>query len=283
MDLDTVLLDKIIANALEEDIGKGDITTNAVLNENSSARAKLTLKQEAVICGLDIAGRVFNKVDANLSYVPVAQEGTPMPVKTLLATIEGPVKSLMKAERVALNFLQHMSGIATLTAEYASHIVHTRAKLLDTRKTTPGLRALEKYATQCGGAKNHRMGLYDAILIKDNHIAIAGGVFKAVQKAKGAGHKNIEVECETLKQVGEALEAGATTIMLDNMDVPLLCQAVEMNQGKTKLEASGGVTLKTIKDIAETGVDFISVGRITQSAPAVDISMDIDVSLSLEF
>jgi nicotinate-nucleotide pyrophosphorylase (carboxylating) len=193
---------------------------------------------------------------------------------TRLAEMEGPARGLLTAERTALNLLQLLSGIATLTSQYVERIRGTGCTLLDTRKTIPGLRRLSKYATRCGGAANHRMGLYDGVLIKDNHIAVCGGVGEAVRRAKAQGRPNIEAECDTLDQVAEAVEAGADIVLLDNMGPDILRRAVAIVAGRAKTEASGGVTLDTIRAIAETGVDFVSVGRITQSAPAVDIGLD---------
>lgn len=231
-------------------------------------------REEIVVAGLPVAERVFTKIEPKADFRAAAADGEKAAKGSVLAHVVGPACGLLTAERTALNFLQHLSGIATLTRRYVEAIEGTGAVLLDTRKTIPGLRVLNKYATRMGGAANHRMRLDDAVLIKDNHIAVSGSVAEAVKRARAAGHERIEVECDSLSQVAEALGAGADTIMFDNMDVSTLKQAVALVQGKAGTEASGGVTLETIRAIAETGVDTISVGRITQSAPAVDIGFD---------
>jgi len=266
---------RVIAAALAEDVGPGDITSAAVIPEDAILSAAMTARKPLIAAGVEIALEVFRTLSPEIQFSGVAADGSACGPGDVLARISGPARALLSAERTALNIIQHLSGIATLTRDYVSAIEGTGAVLLDTRKTTPGLRALEKYATAVGGAQNHRMGLYDAVLIKDNHIAVAGGVAEAVRRALSAGHQAIEVECDTLEQVNEALEAGAAHLLLDNMDPETLVSAVELSTGKARLEASGGVTLETIRGIASTGVDYVSVGRITQSAPAVDIGLDM--------
>lgn len=257
-----------------EDIGDGDITSNSVIPENAKLKAAMVAREDIVVAGLPLASECFMKLDPNARINFEISDGGFVKKGETLMTISGKARALLTAERTALNLVQHLSGIATFTITYVKEISETNAILLDTRKTTPGLRILEKYATNMGGAENHRMGLYDAVMIKDNHIAIGDGIKETIQKAKEKGLKNIEVECDTIDQVKEALEAGADRLLLDNMSLENLRLAVELTNGKIPLEASGGVTLDTIKSIAKTGVDYISVGRITQSAPAVDIGLD---------
>lgn len=264
---------RVIAAALAEDVGPGDVTSAAVVPAGLRFRGVMAAREPMVVAGLDIAGQVFRAVVPEVEWRAMAKDGERVPAGRTLAEVAGPARGLLTAERTALNLLQHLSGIATLTHDYARRIEGTGCVLLDTRKTIPGLRHLAKYATRVGGAMNHRMGLYDAILIKDNHIAVCGGVGEAVRRAKTAGVP-VEVECDTVAQVREALAAGPDSILLDNMTPEMLRQAVAVAAGRVKLEASGGVTLDTIRAIAETGVDFVSVGRITQSARAVDIGLD---------
>lgn len=264
---------RVIAAALAEDIGAGDLTSSAVIPAELKFHGVLAAREPMVVAGLDIAHQVFATVVPEATWVAEAEDGDRVDAGSVIAEVVGPARGLLTAERTALNLLQHLSGIATLTRSYVDRIDGTGCTLLDTRKTIPGLRHLAKYATRLGGARNHRMGLYDAILIKDNHIAVCGGVTQAVRRARTAGVP-VEIECDTLGQVGEAVAAGADIILLDNMPPDLLRQAASLVAGRAKLEASGGVTLDTIRDIAETGVDFVSVGRITQSARAVDIGLD---------
>ncbi|MHC1696496.1 MAG: carboxylating nicotinate-nucleotide diphosphorylase [Geobacteraceae bacterium] len=268
-------IDKIIENALLEDIHTGDITTMAVVPEKRSAGARLIAKESMVLAGIDVAARVFVLVDSAVQFNARFPDGALLRAGDVIADITGEAASLLQAERVALNLLQRMSGIATLTARYKEAVAGTAAKVVDTRKTTPGLRQLEKYAVRVGGGRNHRTGLYDAVLIKENHIAAAGGISIAIERARAfVPHTmKIEVETETLGQVGEALDAGADIIMLDNMDLETMRQAVAMIAGRSLCEASGGVSLETIAAIAATGVDIISVGALTHSARAMDISM----------
>jgi nicotinate-nucleotide pyrophosphorylase (carboxylating) len=268
-------IDRIIENALLEDIHTGDITTMAVVPEKRSAGARLIAKESMVLAGIDVAARVFVLVDPEVRFTANFADGALLRAGDVIADVTGDAASLLQAERVALNLLQRMSGIATLTSRYKEAIGGTNAKVVDTRKTTPGLRLLEKYAVRVGGGSNHRTGLYDAVLIKENHIAAAGGITVAVERARAyVSHTmKIEVETETLEQVAEALAAGADIIMLDNMDLETMRRAVEMIGGQSLSEASGGVSLETIAAIAATGVDIISVGALTHSARAMDISM----------
>lgn len=272
LDRDTVR--RVIDAALAEDIGSGDITSQAVIPANLRFRGVMAARDPIVVAGLPIAAEVFAIVVPEATWHPQVADGDHVAPGTVIAEVHGPAQGLLTAERTALNLLQHLSGIATLTRTYADRIAGSGATLLDTRKTIPGLRLLAKYATRVGGARNHRLGLYDGVLIKDNHIAVCGNVAAAVGRAKAARLPNIEVECDTLDQVAEAAAAGADIILLDNMDPDTLRRAVAVVRGRARTEASGGVTLDSIRAIAETGVDFISVGRITQSAPAVDIGLD---------
>jgi nicotinate-nucleotide pyrophosphorylase (carboxylating) len=267
---------RVIAAALAEDIGTGDVTSSSVIPEGLRFKGVMQTRHPMVAAGLPVAEEVFRTVVPEARFRALAGDGERLAAGATLAEIEGPARGLLTAERAALNLLQLLSGIATLTRQYADAIEGTGCTLLDTRKTIPGLRRLSKYATRCGGATNHRMGLYDGVLIKDNHIAVCGSVAEAVRRAKEAGPVGfgVEVECDTVLQVAEAVAAGADIILLDNMPPDVLRQAVALVGGRAKTEASGGVTLESIRAIAETGVDYVSVGRITQSAPAVDIGLD---------
>lgn len=267
-------IDQLIDSALAEDIGPGDITCQAVIPNNLRFSGVMAAREKMVVAGLPFAVTVFGKVSPEIKITLEAEEGSLLLPGAVLARLQGPAGALLTAERTALNLVQHLSGIATLTRHYVDEIAGTRAVLLDTRKTIPGLRLAAKYATRLGGAQNHRMGLYDGILIKDNHIAVCGSVQEAVRRAKAYASVSVEVECDTLEQVAEALEAGADIILLDNMSPVILAQAVSLVAGRAKTESSGGVTLETIRAIAETGVDYISVGRLTQSARAIDIGLD---------
>ena len=261
--------------ALAEDLGKGDITTEAVIPADTRLKLVMATRQNIVLAGLPVAIEVFKRLAASAEITLEAGDGDRLRAGAVIARLEGPAAGLLSAERTALNILQTLSGIATLTGAYVDRIEGTGAVLLDTRKTLPGLRALSKYATALGGAANHRLALDDGVLIKDNHIAVAGGASEATRRAKAAGLKDIEVECDTIKQVKEALDAGADRLLRDNMAPETLREAVAVTGGRVPLEASGGVTLENIAGIAATGVDFISVGSITQSAPAVDIGLDL--------
>ncbi len=273
--LDPADVKSAVGTALAEDLGTGDLTTQAVIPPDTRLKLVMATRQDIVLAGLPVALEVFNRLAPDAGIALEAADGDALEAGTVIAGLEGPAAGLLSAERTALNFLQTLSGIATLTRAYVARIEGTGAVLLDTRKTLPGLRALSKYATATGGAQNHRLALDDGVLIKDNHIAVAGSVGEAAGRAKAAGLKDIEVECDTIEQVTEAIEAGADRLLLDNMALDMLRHAVRLSAGKIPLEASGGVTLETIRAIAETGVDFISVGAITQSAPAVDIGLDL--------
>jgi nicotinate-nucleotide pyrophosphorylase (carboxylating) len=261
--------------ALEEDIGAGDVTTNALIPPESTATAVIFAKEPLVIAGLDVAREVFVTLDANASFDIRFKDGDRVDSRDEILTVQGSLRALLTAERTALNFLQRLSGISTNTRRYVDRVAGTGVRLTDTRKTTPGWRSLEKYAVTVGGAHNHRFGLYDAILIKDNHIAACGGIGEAVakvQKDKDPSQK-IEVEASDLDQVNEALESGADIIMLDNMNLVDIRRAVTFVKGRALIEVSGGVTLDRLAEIADTGVDIISIGALTHSARAVDISM----------
>ena len=267
----------LIERALAEDLGSGDITTQAVVPADARALAGIEQKQPGVVAGLAVAQAVFERVDPALRWTARCPEGE-WREGGPVAQIEGPAASILGAERVALNFLGRLSGVATLTASYVRAVEGTRVRILDTRKTTPGLRALEKEAVRAGGGMSHRNGLYDAILVKENHSALAGGVGEASELAlaKAPDGVVVEVECATLDEVGAAVDAGVPRILLDNMDPAQLRRAVELVARRAELEASGGITLDTIRGVAETGVDFISVGALTHSAPALDFSLLLD-------
>jgi len=271
-------LQRKIEEWLHEDIGFGDITTMSTIPESEQGVGILYAKEEGIIAGLPVAAQVFATVDAALVFKPVVEEGSRVEKGQAVAEVSGAVRSILSGERLALNLLQRMSGIATRTSEYAQAVAGTKARVVDTRKTTPGLRMLEKYAVRVGGGHNHRYALYDAVMIKDNHIKGAGGITQAVTAARKAipHTMKIEVEAETIAQVEEALQAGADIIMLDNMSNELMKQAVDLIGGRAIVEASGGVTLQTIGAIAQTGVDVISVGALTHSVKALDISLDLN-------
>ena len=261
--------------ALAEDVGKGDITTQAIIPSGARLRAIIVARQPIVVAGVPVAVEVFRRIDRESEIEIEAPDGSKVDSGAIIARLDGKASAILPAERTALNFLQTLSGIATLTRKFVDRIEGTGAVLLDTRKTLPGLRALSKYATAVGGATNHRMRLDDGVLIKDNHVAVAGGVAEAVRRAKAKWLKNVEIECDTVDQVRQALAAGADRLLLDNMSLAMLREAVDVTAGRVPLEASGGVTLETIRAIAETGVDFVSVGAITMSAPSVDIGLDL--------
>jgi len=263
-----------VAVALSEDVGTGDLTTQQVVPADATCTAQILVKEPGVVCGLHVADEVFHQLDPDLRYELLAADGDSVDGRTAVARLAGRAAPVLTGERTALNFLGRLSGIATLTRRFVDAVEGTGAEILDTRKTTPGLRALEKHAVECGGGRNHRFGLYDAILIKDNHLAVAGSIADAVARARGAGVP-VQVEVDTLDQLREALEAGADSILLDNMPPDTMREAVEITAGRAKLEASGGVTLDTIRAIAETGVDFISIGALTHSARALDVSLEV--------
>lgn len=273
--LDRFPLDQFINATLAEDLGDhGDITSNAVIPADARFSGVMDTRDDIVVAGLPLAEAFFRQLDPDVQIETLFAEGALAPKRSDLMRLKGNGRALLTAERSALNTVQHLSGIATMTRTYVDAIGGTGATLLDTRKTIPGLRVLEKYATRMGGATNHRMRLDDAAMIKDNHVAVAGGISEAVRRAVDAGIERIIVEVDSLTQIEPALTAGATHLLLDNMDVPTLKQAVALVGGRVPTEASGGVRLETIRGIAETGVNFISVGRLTQSAPAADIGLD---------
>jgi len=274
------LVECAVAAALEEDLGlAGDLTSQATLAPTATATASLSAREAGVVAGLDLATAAFRLVGDGVEFAPKLADGDLVAAGGLVATVSGPARLVMSAERVALNFLNHMSGIATLTRTYADAVAGTGARICDTRKTTPGLRAFEKYAVRCGGGVNHRYALDDAILIKDNHIAVAGSVTAAYQAAEAfAGHLvAIEIEVQNLVELEEALAAGARVVLLDNMDNEMLRQAVAINAGRAKLEASGGVKLDRVRSIGETGVDFISTSQITMAAQPLDLGLDVTI------
>jgi len=268
-------LQRIIQAALQEDIGTGDVTTLSTVDPATISRAELVAKEDFVLAGIAVAEKVFKTLDPDVSFEALVADGQPVKRGDVLAWIKGSASTLLQGERVALNLLQRMCGIATLTADFVREVEGTKATIVDTRKTMPGLRVLDKYAVRAGGGSNHRTSLYDGVLIKENHIRAAGGITTAVERArKRIPHTlKIEVETSTLEEVAETLEAGADIILLDNMKLKQLEDAVAMIAGKAKAEASGGVNIETVRAIAETGVDLISVGALTHSSRSVDISM----------
>lgn len=274
--LDPVKVDEIIRNALREDLGSGDITTDAIFADEQ-VHASLLTKDSGVLAGLNVFRRVFELLDEKISFVAHFADGDEIAPGDVVATFSGAASSILKAERTALNLLQRMSGIATQAARYVEAIRGTNARILDTRKTIPGLRMLDKYAVSCGGASNHRIGLYDATLIKDNHIEAAGGIRMAVEKVRAAVPPEIEIEVETtnLDQVQEALECKADIIMLDNMTLDEMRDAVRLVAGRALTEASGGITLENVREVAETGVNHISIGALTHSVIALDLSLEV--------
>jgi len=273
----------IILSALKEDIGTGDVTTEATIPDNVIGKGIFLVKDDGIIAGLDIAERVFKSVDKELVLLRSRKDGEVVKNGEIIAIVEGSVASILTAERTALNFLQRMSGIATMASQFKDQVKHTKAKIMDTRKTAPGLRVLDKLAVKIGGCENHRVGLYDRFLIKDNHIAVAGSISKAVKACRGYKDfklKNflIEVETTNFSEVIEALQSGADIIMLDNFELDEMVKAVRLINGKCKVEASGGVNIYTVKNIAETGVDYISVGALTHSVKALDISLEVQLN-----
>lgn len=282
LSLDWKAANAAIERALAEDVGAGDITTLWTVSGSATARAKLVAKAPGVVAGLPVAGAVFEKVDAGISFEARVEEGARVAPGDVLATVAGPARGMLTAERTALNFLQRMCGIATVTAAYTAAVAGTGAQILDTRKTAPGLRALDKYAVAAGGGTNHRLGLFDMVLLKENHIEAADGIGPAVAAVKAgmarAGRRvQVEVEVRDLRELEDALAAGADWVMLDNMGPERMRQAVErvgaLGEGRPKLEASGNVTLETVRAVAETGVDAISIGALTHSVQALDLSL----------
>jgi nicotinate-nucleotide pyrophosphorylase (carboxylating) len=272
----TDTLERAVLAALAEDIGAGDVTTEATVPEDAVGTADLLLKEPGVVCGLRAAESTFRALDPDVRFEALASDGDLVSdPPAVVARVSGSERAILTGERVALNFLGRLSGIATLTRRYADAVEGTGAAVLDTRKTTPGLRALEKHAVVCGGGRNHRFGLDDAVLVKDNHLRAAGSVTRAIELVRAASDLSVEVECETLDQVGEALEAGVDAILLDNMNLDELRGAVSLTAGRARLEASGGVSLTTVRAIADTGVDEISVGALTHSARSLDVSLEL--------
>jgi len=266
----------LIERALEEDIGPGDRTSEAIVPPDATGACTIVAKAEGIVCGLPLAEAVFQGVEPQATFIYRFRDGEPVEAGDRLAEVQGPTQGLLTAERTALNFLARLSGIATLASCYVDAVANYRAVILDTRKTTPGWRALEKYAVRCGGARNHRMGLYDMVLIKDNHIAAAGGLTAAVRQAQAADAElSIEVEVSNLDELEEALGLGVDRVLLDNMDMATLRRAVETAGGRVFLEASGGISLARAQEIAASGVDAISVGGMTHSAPALDVSLEL--------
>jgi nicotinate-nucleotide pyrophosphorylase (carboxylating) len=264
-----------IRTALAEDVGPGDATTNSIVPPDADMRGQIIAKQEGVIAGLDVAQAVYLMGDTQVEFRPRVEEGSRVANRQVLALVSGRARSLLTAERTALNLLGRISGIATLTRSFVEAVAGTKAVILDTRKTAPGLRLIDKLAVRRGGAQNHRIGLYDMVLIKDNHIDFAGSITTAIMRARsGAAGLVIEVEARTLDNVREALDCGVERILLDNMTLESMTEAVRVSAGHAKLEASGNVTLETVRKIAETGVDFISVGALTHSAKVFDVSFD---------
>ncbi|PKH81434.1 carboxylating nicotinate-nucleotide diphosphorylase [Psychrobacter sp. 4Bb] len=275
--LDDVLLKPLVENALTEDLGRrGDVTSQATIPTDMQAQLQIKARQAGVICGIDLARLSFALVDTQIEFIAQVQDGETVEAGAVLATVKGNARHLLTAERTALNFMTHLSGIATATRQIVDSVAQYPAQITCTRKTIPGLRIVQKYAVRCGGGRNHRLGLDDAILIKDNHIAIAGDIKTAIQQAqKFAGHLiPIEVEVDTLEQLEQALDAGVSLVLLDNMSPETLSQAVTMCQGRAKTEASGGITPETVQAAASTGVDFIAMGYLTHSTTALDIGLD---------
>lgn len=281
---DIIMLIKI---ALAEDIGSGDMTSQLLIAEDAQAHLAFVARQEMVLCGVDVPTLVYAELDARVSVIKKAEEGARLRSGDVIAVVSGPARAILSGERTALNIMQRMSGVATLTRQYVDAISATHAKILDTRKTMPGMRHIDKYAVRIGGGVNHRMGLYDAVLVKDNHVGMRTGVLALSEIVKNTRNAlaallppnvaslPIIVECDTLAQLADVLDAKPDRIMLDNMSLEMLREAVNMTAGRVPLEATGGVNLRNVHAIAEVGVDYISVGAITHSAPAVDIGLDV--------
>ena len=275
------IVHRLIRCALEEDIGAGDVTTGSVLTGQESGTARAVAKADMVLAGIDVFRETFLLLDPDIQFTNCLEDGREIKRSEILAELSGKLAGILTAERTALNFLQRMSGIATMTRQYVAAVTGTRARILDTRKTVPGLRSLDKYAVRVGGGLNHRFALYDGVLIKDNHITAAGGITPALQRARQeiAHTLKIEVEVKNIGEVREALLAGADAVMLDNMTPEGMSEAVRLIGGKVPVEASGNVTLATVRQIAETGVDYISVGALTHSVTAADISLLVSVKM----
>jgi nicotinate-nucleotide pyrophosphorylase (carboxylating) len=275
MNINNLNIDEIILNALREDVGTGDITTLTTIPADKTAHGKLTAKESGILCGIEVCERVFKILDNTIGFKSSRKDGDRIKKGEIIAEVSGNARNLLTGERTAINFLHKMSGIATETAQYAAQVAGTQAKITDTRKTTPGLRVLEKYAVKTGGGTNHRFNLSDGILIKDNHITASGGIKQAVASARtNAPHTlKIEVECENMSDVSEALEAGADIIMLDNMAAAEMKKAVDFIAGRALTEASGNMDEKDLREVAAAGVDIISIGALTRNAKSLDISL----------
>jgi nicotinate-nucleotide pyrophosphorylase (carboxylating) len=275
--IDLQFIQDTLLSSLREDIGSGDITSRAVIPPNARARARYTSKQPLIVAGIPVAQEIVRLVDARLEFKVLELEGASVTMGTPIAEVQGSARSILTAERTSLNLLQRMCGIATLTRQYVERVQGTRARIVDTRKTVPGLRVLDKYAVTCGGGMNHRMGLFDGVLIKNNHLAFHESVEKAVHAARAQlGHLvKIEVEVRNLDELKNALNGGADVVLLDNFNPETTRQAVKMVAGRVPLESSGGITFESVRDFAEAGVDYISVGALTHSVPAVDINLRI--------
>jgi nicotinate-nucleotide pyrophosphorylase (carboxylating) len=268
-------LERLAFAALAEDVGEGDVTTEAVVDATALGSAEILLKEPGVVCGLALVEAVFRALDREVQIELLVEEGALVESRTAVARVAGPLRAILTGERTALNFLGRLSGIATLTQRYVDEVAGTGVAILDTRKTTPGLRAVEKHAVAVGGGRNHRLGLDDGVLIKDNHLSAAGSIREAVERARAETQLPVEVECDTHDQVAEAVEAGADAILLDNMTRDGLLAAVALVRGRARLEASGGVTLDNVRALAETGIDEISVGALTHSARSLDVSLEL--------
>jgi nicotinate-nucleotide pyrophosphorylase (carboxylating) len=269
------LLSEYITRALEEDIGSGDVTTDTIVPAGATHRGRIVAKQDGVVAGLDVAKQVFLTLDERVTFIAKTEDGSKVTRRDVLADVEGPARALLTGERLALNFLGRMSGIATLTRKFVDAVAGTNAVILDTRKTAPGLRTTDKLAVRFGGGQNHRTGLFDMVLIKDNHIDFAGSITQAVERVRASGTKlEIEVETRTLDDVREALALGVERILLDNMPAAMMREAVAICSGRAKLEASGNVTLDNVLEVAKTGVDYISVGALTHSPVVFDVSLE---------
>ena len=280
MNINNIIIDELITNALKEDIGTGDITTNTTIPEDKTAAGRFIAKEDGIICGLDVCERVFKILDDNIKFTANKKDGEFIKTGEIIAAVSGNARNVLTAERTAINLLQRMSGIATQTSKVVAQVSGTKAKIADTRKTTPSLRVLEKYAVKTGGGTNHRFNLADGILIKDNHITAAGGIINAVERAReNAPHTlKIEVECETMKDVEDAIAAKVDIIMLDNMSNEDMKKAMDFINGRAVTEASGNMGDKDLRAVAETGVDIISIGALTHSARSLDISLKFNLS-----
>jgi nicotinate-nucleotide pyrophosphorylase (carboxylating) len=275
MAIEVDVVERAVYAALAEDVGEGDVTTEATVDEDAVAAATLVIREPAVVCGLRTAEAVFRALEEDVEFELLVEEGASLAEGGDVARVSGSARAILTGERTALNFLGRLSGIATLARRYVDAVAGTGVVILDTRKTTPGLRALEKHAVATGGGRNHRFGLDEGVLVKDNHLRAAGSIAEAVARLRAATDLSIEVECDTLDQVGEAIAAGADALLLDNMSLDELRAAVALVGGRARLEASGGVALDTVRAIAETGVDEISIGALTHSARSLDVSLEM--------